>query len=105
MDDWRHRAGIGDDWLLGGDLHLARAREALALPPRDDDWHRAFERPDPSALTPEQRAEAGRHLTAARAHFESKLGWAANEDERLETDHHTRTLQARLQRVADLAPG
>ena len=102
--DWLPRPGIGDDWLFGGDVHLARARVALGLPPRDEDWCTRFERPDPTRLTDPQRRRAQAHLAAARAHYEAQLDWAAAEDRRLETSYRTDTLQARLQRTADLAP-
>jgi len=51
----------------------------------------------------EKRGEPGR-LAAARAHFEAQLDWAAAKDRRLETSYRTDTLEARLQRVADLEP-
>jgi hypothetical protein len=73
------------------DVSFAR-RDAEALA----HWRRALD-------DFEKRGEPG-HLAAARAHFEAQLDWAAAKDRRLETRYYTDTLEARLQRVADLEP-
>ncbi|MEA3638875.1 MAG: hypothetical protein VBE63_02905 [Lamprobacter sp.] len=44
-------------------------------------------------------AKARDHLEAARAHYLDQQSWAVREDQRLETDHHRRLLDARLEQV------
>lgn len=102
VETWIDYPGIGDDPLIAGDLHLAHAREDLGLPPQDPVW--PTPEPAQAATIPEShRARAPAHLAAARAHYESKRDWATNEDARLETDHHSRTLERRLRWVDQLA--
>jgi hypothetical protein len=102
VETWLQYPGIGDDFLIGGDLHLARAREGLGLPPLDLVWPGEPAVRESAAVTERHRQMVPGELAAARAHYESKRDWAAAEDQRLQTDHHTRTLDARLRRVAEL---
>jgi tetratricopeptide (TPR) repeat protein len=102
VETWLEYPGIGDDPLIAGDLHLARAREGLGLPPLDLVWPGEPAVRAPAAATERHRHMVPEALTAARAQYESKRDWAAAEDRRLDTDYHVRTLEDRLSRVADL---
>lgn len=119
VNTWLDYPGIGDDPLMRGDLHLARARQALGLPARDPAW------PTPTShkisttavmaspscpieqssrkTGPNKVAKTQDDLETARAHYVGKQAWAAREDQRLETDHHRRLLDTRLQQVDALA--
>ncbi|MCF7978492.1 MAG: hypothetical protein K9L82_10825 [Chromatiaceae bacterium] len=119
VETWLDYPGIGDDPLMRGDLHLARARQALGLPAHDPAWSTATPTSDRPAnplakasansLSPlniarttiglNKISKARDDLEAARAHYVGKQAWAAHEDQRLETDYHRRMLDARLQQV------
>ncbi len=105
VETWLDYPGIGDDPLIRGDLHLARARQALGLPARDPDW------PSPPSQSDRvdrvgnvNPAKAKGALEAARAQYAGKQAWAEREDRRLETDDHQQRLAARLRQVEALAP-
>ncbi len=85
--------------LLRGDFALCRARAGLGMEPRDDEWDEHF--PSPSPPFPD-REGALRHLRDAEARFEEARPIACQEDERLETNHYTRTLDTRLERARAL---
>jgi tetratricopeptide (TPR) repeat protein len=102
VETWLDYPGIGDDPFIAGDLHLARAREGLGLPPQDLVWPGEPAVRAPAAATERHRHMVPTELAAARTHYESKRDWAAQQDERLQTDHHARTLADRLSRVAEL---
>ncbi len=123
VETWLDYPGIGDDPLMRGDLHLARARHKLGMPARDLAWSTAIPTTD-GAGNPSARASASGptpitlastktgsfkvskardDLQAAKAHYLGRQAWAAQEDERLETDHHRRLLNARLQQIEDMA--
>ncbi len=123
VETWLDYPGIGDDPLMRGDLHLARARRAVGLPASDPAWSMARPIADGAANPPAKAGISGSHpinttntqalltkmakarddLDAARAHYVGKRDWAAHEDQRLKTDHHRRILDARLQQVDALA--
>ena len=103
VETWLEHPGLDGDPFLPGDLHLARARAGLGLPPRDPLWPGPPSASAAEPASPRQRAAAPDHLAAARAHYESRRDWAAREDARLETDAHAHALTARLQQIAALA--
>ncbi len=131
VETWLDYPGIGDDPLMRGDLHLARARHRLGMPARDPAWsppiaaaegdaHPAAGTSAPSegaTLAPgmgpsvepggqpdaKTIAKARDDLAAARAQYLDKQAWARHEDRRLETNHHRRLVEARLQQVEVLA--
>lgn len=101
---WIDYPGIGDDPFIAGDLHLARARDGLGLPACDLIWQAVPGAPaDPAAVPASHRARVPHHLAAARAHYDSKRAWAAREDQRLETNSHSRAVDERLRWVDALA--
>ncbi|MBK5940222.1 hypothetical protein [Halochromatium roseum] len=129
VETWLDYPGIGDDPLMRGDLHLARAWRALGLTLPDPAWSTAVvtadatdtrlananasanasaNRPSPPTIA-STRIRANKHskarddLAAARRHYVDKQAWAAHEDERLQTDYHRRMLDARLQQVNAVA--
>lgn len=121
VETWLDYPGIGDDPFMRGDLHLARARQALGLPARDPTWpiapltnedvcsspvetspSRPIEKPS-MKTSPNRVSKTREDLQAARTHYVGKQGWAAREDQRLETKHHRRSLDRRLQQVEALA--
>jgi hypothetical protein len=99
VETWLDYPGIGDVPLLRGDLHLARARDALGLPARDLDWPGSPPGVNPANAHPARPAKAENDLAAARAQYEQQRDWARQEDERLATEHHQRRLEARLQQT------
>lgn len=103
LDDWLERLRWNEtdfhDQLFLGDERLCRARHALGLPARDDEWDEEFETPPPGALNQE---EARDFLTQARARYDGIHPKAEAEDRRLETAWYTDTLDQRLARVAAL---
>jgi hypothetical protein len=108
VETWLGYPGIGDNPLMRGDLHLARARQRLGMPVLDPDWSTAIAASDgattPAANTSAHHSTKARDdLEAARAHYVGQQPWAAHEDQRLETDHHRRLLATRRQRVEALA--
>lgn len=125
VETWLDYPVIGDDPLMRGDLHLARARHALGLPAHDPAWSTATATPTSDrAANPLAKASANSlsplkiarttiglnkiskardDLEAARGHYVGKQPWAAHEDQRLETDYHRRMLDARLQQVNAMA--
>ncbi|WP_462321477.1 hypothetical protein [Halochromatium sp.] len=111
VETWLDYPGIGDDPWMRGDLHLARARQALGLPVSDPAWPTASPSTEvitngdtPNAeIRPSRLAKTRDDLEAARAHYVDKQAWAAQEDQRLETDHHRRLLDQRLQQVDAVA--
>jgi hypothetical protein len=123
VETWLDYPGIGDDPLMRGDLHLARAGRALGLTALDPAWSTATltscgtdnppAKASASRLSPLNIArttiglskiiKARDDLEAARGHYVGKQSWAAHEDQRLETDYHHRILDARLQQVDAMA--
>ncbi|MGB5832384.1 MAG: hypothetical protein WBG92_10395 [Thiohalocapsa sp.] len=102
VETWIDYPGIGDDPLIAGDLHLARAREGLGLPAQDPVWPTPL--PAVAAAGDGHRVRVPEHLASAREQYESKRLWATQEDERLDTNHHIRTIDERLRRVDALLP-
>jgi hypothetical protein len=109
VDDWlpRQRWTVGDfeDQLFLGDERLCRARHALGIPARDDEWDWDLEETLPSSssvLEPARRDEADTFLAEARNHYHSVHAKAEVEDHRLETARYTSTLKQRLARVSAL---
>lgn len=101
VETWLEYPGIGDDPLVRGDLHLARARAALDQPPRDPDWpgqiaSRAGSR------SAQCRSKIADDLDAARAHYDDQRSWAEREDQRLETQYHRQLLDDRQQQIEAL---
>lgn len=105
VETWLDYPGIGDVPLMRGDLHLARAREELGLTMRDLDWPGSPPAADLAAHHPARPAKAPDDLAAARTQYEQQRDWARQEDTRLETDHHQRRLDARLQQVKTASGG
>ncbi len=124
VETWLEYPGIGDDPLMRGDLHLARARAALGEPARDPDWPGAAggtrgltplpnqspsqapnrgQKQAPKQIAARRRNKIADDLEAARAHYGAQRGWAEREDQRLQTDHHHRLLEARLEQVEALS--
>lgn len=54
-------------------------------------------------ISAQNLSKAKADLKAARTHYVDKQDWAAQEDQRLETQAHCQLLQARLQQVEILA--
>lgn len=116
VETWLEYPGIGEDPLIRGDLHLARARAALGEPPRDPDWLGAASDALGSAqaraqrpaqrfgeMSDQRRNNLKVDLDAARAHYAAQRSWAEREDQRLQTDHHRHLLEARLEQIDALS--
>jgi hypothetical protein len=85
--------------LFRGDFALCRARAELGAEARDDEWDLEYPLPQP----PFPSREAGlQFLAEAEGHFADAVPVATEEDERLETQHYSRTLAGRLERVRAL---
>ncbi len=110
LDDWLARLRLDevgfDNQIFCGDERLCRARHALGMPARDDEWDQGLEElcpPSSPILEPARRDEAVTFLYQARGHYESVLAKAEAEDRRLETTWYTNTLEQRLARLSALA--
>ncbi len=96
----KHPLGVTFDALLFlGDERLCRAREALGMEVRDDEYDTEF--PDPSEKISETKTGL-QFLSEAVSFYEQAMDEAGKEDDRLETDHYTKTLNERLSRVKRL---
>lgn len=107
LDDWLARlhwqSDSFEDALFRGDERLARARHALQLPPRDEEWlPTVIEHTKPTLPTASQNEQARALLHQAREHYQANADTARKEDQRLETQYYTNTLNQRLERVAEL---
>lgn len=95
VETWLDYPGLNDDPLIRGDLHLARARSELELPPVDLDWPERTEQVERPARQARRRLRAEADLEAAHDYYLSQSDWAEREDRRLQTDAHQHRLGAR----------
>jgi len=84
------------DLLCEGDLDLMYARWLATMPQIDDEWDADAPAPRPSFA---KRSDCLTKLDHCESLYRNLFDLAANEDARLETEHYSRTLQERLERV------
>ena len=84
------------DRLCEADLALMETRSLARMPPIDDEWDTEFPPPQPPAPN---GSECLTKLDRCETLYRNLFDLAAREDIRLETEHYSRTLQGRLDRV------
>ncbi len=91
--------GSFNELMFLGDERFCRAREALGMEVRDDEYDTVFPDPPENIHKPKVGLQ---FLSEAAFFYERATDEAGKEDDRLETDHYTKILNERISRIKRL---